>query len=86
MLKVVDQWIEQGRMLGREEGPREGWREGERRGLLAGIEVILELKFGADGLGLMPGIRAITDVDRLRTVQSALRSAASLDEVRPLLA
>ena len=50
--------------------------------LLAGIELGLELKFGADGLQLMPDIKQITDVDLLRAVRDAIKPAANPDEVR----
>ena len=61
-------------------------QEGRREGLLSGIEVALDVKFGADGLALMPQIAAIDDVVQLQTIQSALRTAATVDDVRRLIA
>jgi hypothetical protein len=50
--------------------------------LLAAIELGLELKFGAEGLQLVPEIKQITDVEVLRAVRDAIKPAANLDEVR----
>jgi hypothetical protein len=50
--------------------------------LLAGIALGLELKFGAEGLMLLPEIKEITDVDVLRAVRDAIKPAANPDEVR----
>ncbi len=50
--------------------------------LLEGIEQCLELKFGAAGLQLMPEIRQLTDVEILRTILQAIKTAASPEELR----
>jgi hypothetical protein len=50
--------------------------------LLAGIELGLELKFGGAGLQLMPEISQLTDVDLLRAVRQAIKTAASPEELR----
>ena len=81
MTTVLDRWFEQGRVRGREEGRAEG----ERRRLLTGIEVTLKLRFGADGLALMPRIRAIEDVARLRSIQTALGTPLDIEDLRRLL-
>ncbi len=64
--------------LGREAGLEEGLKQG----LLAGIELALKLKFGAEGLLLLPEIQQIADVDSLRAVHQAIESAAHPDELR----
>jgi hypothetical protein len=51
-------------------------------GMLEGIEQCLELKFGSAGLQLMPEIRQLTDVEVLRAVLQAIKSAASPEELR----
>jgi predicted transposase YdaD len=63
-------------------GRIEGRVEGRREELLLGIELGLELKFGSDGLQLMPEISQIADVDILRTIREGLRIMNTLDEVR----
>jgi hypothetical protein len=50
--------------------------------LLGGIEVSLEIKFGADGLKLLPEIRELQDVEMLEAVQQAIKTAASPEELR----
>ncbi len=42
----------------------------------------LELKFGADGLALIPELRQLSDPARLEAVLGSLKTAASLAEVR----
>ncbi|GMU26262.1 MAG: hypothetical protein AMXMBFR16_11670 [Candidatus Uhrbacteria bacterium] len=79
MATIVEKWVEQG----------------VREGLLAGIEVSLELKLGADGLHLLPEIytpalrsrrriEGIEHVDLLRAVPPAIRRASSPDDLRRL--
>ena len=63
-------------------GRIEGRVEGRREELLLGIELGLELKFGSEGLQLMPEISQIADVDILRTIREELRIMNTLDEVR----
>ena len=50
--------------------------------LLAGIELGLELKFGAAGLQLMREISQLTDVEVLRAVRQAIKTAASSNVLR----
>ena len=53
---------------------------------LAGIEVSLEVKFGAEGLQLMPEIRELMDHEVLRDVLEAIRTADAPDELRRIWA
>jgi hypothetical protein len=59
-------------------------RVGHRRGLREGIEVVLQLRFGDEGLKVMPEIREIHEEETLQAVLKALATAANLDEVRRL--
>lgn len=70
----LEQGLEQGREQGREEGREEG--------LLEGIESLLELRFAAEGLALMPEIQQIRDANVLRQVLARAKHAASPDDVR----
>jgi hypothetical protein len=54
--------------------------------LLAGIELGLELKFGAEGLRLLPEIQQLTDVDVLRAVRQSIRTAATPEDLREIWA
>jgi hypothetical protein len=49
------------------------------------IESLLQQRFGDDGVKLMPEIREIYDEAQLLAIHKALVTAASPDEVRPLL-
>ena len=60
-------------------------RLGLKRVLLKGIELGLELKFGADGLTLLPELRAL-DHEMLEAVFDAIKTAASPDELRRIWA
>ncbi|MCX6032366.1 MAG: hypothetical protein NT169_24110 [Chloroflexi bacterium] len=57
----------------------EKWRQ---EGIVEGIELVLDVKFGTDGLRLLSEIRDIKDIKKLRAVQRALKVACTPDEVR----
>jgi flagellar biosynthesis/type III secretory pathway protein FliH len=80
---------EEGRKEGLDEGRKEGLDEGHKKGLdeglLKGIEVGLKLKFGADGLQLLPDIKKQTDPAVLQAILDGLEAAKTLDDLRPLL-
>ena len=69
MPTLAEKWIEQGR----EEGFRQGLQQGRLEGLLCGITSVLALRFGCEGLRILPEIRKIQDADVLYTVQQVLR-------------
>ena len=60
--------------------------EGERRGIISGIELDLEIKFGDEGLQLMPQISQITDLEQLKVIQRGVKTVNSLEELRGLIA
>jgi hypothetical protein len=57
-------------------------RVGMEKGLLKGIEVSLKLKFGAEGLELLPEIRELQNHELLEAVLEAIETAASPDQLR----
>lgn len=61
---------------------RIGRQEGRQEALVEGIAVALELKFGEAGLGLLPEVRKIENVEKLLAVLKAIRTAASPDDLR----
>jgi hypothetical protein len=61
-------------------------RHGLRKGLLQSLEACLDVKFGAEGLKLMPEVKEITDIDVLHAVLQAIRTAASPGELRQVWA
>ena len=88
MPTLAEQWIEEGRQEGRQEGREEGLEQGllkgTRRGLLAGMGPALELKFGSDGVALLSELHEIEDVDVLRKVADAIRTARTVEDLRRL--
>ncbi len=68
--------------IGLEKGIAQGMEKGIAQGLLEGIELALELKFGFEGLSLMPEIRKISDVDTLKLIKEAIRMAKGVEDVR----
>ena len=57
-------------------------RYGRREGLLAGIEAVLDVKFGAPGLALLPEIRQIDDTDLLRQILQSVKQADNPEALR----
>jgi hypothetical protein len=67
---------------GMEKGIKKGREEGREEGLLRGIEVSLKLKFGAEGLELMPDIRQLHDHVLLDKVLDRIGTADSPEDLR----
>ncbi len=54
------------------------------KALCKGIESLLKVRFGDEGLQLMPEIREIYEEEKVEAILKALETAASPDEVRRL--
>lgn len=65
-------------------GIQKGRVQGMREGLLAGIELGLNLKFGTEGLELLPEISYIEDVEQLRAILTGLKTVNTLSELRQI--
>ena len=65
-------------------GRQEGRQEGRQDGLLKGIELGLKLKFGAEGLAMLPEVADIKDAGLLEMILSGLETANTLEEWRNL--
>ena len=57
-------------------------REQMRQVLLESLALGLELKFGDEGLEIVPEVSQIEDVEQLRAIQSRIRTAQTLAELR----
>ena len=69
-----------------ERGKKEGEKEGRKEGLLDGLETALDIKFGMDGISLMPELRTIKSLEVLQLLRSAIRTANSAQELRSIYA
>lgn len=69
---------------GREEGRQQGIVQGRREGLLAGMEGLLEFRFGAEGQAITEELRQISDLTILEQVNARLRAGATAAEIRSL--
>lgn len=67
-----------------QQGRQEGLHQGRRQELLSGIELGLELKFGSESLQILSEIFQIEDVERLRSIFTAIKTANSLEELRQI--
>lgn len=52
---------------------------------LQGIGLLLEMKFGSEGLELMPIISQINDLERLKSIQQAIKTANTVEDLRQFL-
>lgn len=59
-----------------------GREEGRQEGLLSAIELGLELKFGSEGLQLMPEISQIINLEVLQAIREGIKTVNSLNQLR----
>ncbi|MBD2608058.1 Rpn family recombination-promoting nuclease/putative transposase [Scytonema hofmannii FACHB-248] len=78
-------WYQQILREGEARGRQEGRQEGQREEMLSGIELGLEIKFGTEGLQLMPEISQISDLNRLKAIQRGILTSNTLEEFRQLI-
>ena len=79
---IAQEWLKQGLQQGLQQGERTGEARGLRQGLLSGIELALELRFGVEGLRILPEILRIEDVGVLKAVHEGIRSVTRPEELR----
>jgi hypothetical protein len=73
-----------GMRKGMEQGIQQGIEQGRRQGLFDGITLGLELRWGADGLRLLPEIGPIEDVHMLRAIHEGLKRVSTPEELRQI--
>lgn len=87
---VADTWIkrgmQQGTQQGIQQGLEQGLRHGRRQGLVDAISLGIRLRFGSEGLPLLPEIRKIEDVEVLEAIYNGFETDNSLDELRRIYA
>ncbi|MDB9342621.1 Rpn family recombination-promoting nuclease/putative transposase [Nodularia spumigena CS-586/05] len=62
-----------------------GVEQGRREELFLSIEMLLEMKFGNEGLELMPIISQVNDLERLKSFQQAIKTANTVEDLREIL-
>jgi predicted transposase YdaD len=77
--------LREGEARGEIRGEARGEARGERRGLISSIEINLDVKFGEDGLQLLPQINQISDTAELKEILRQIITAKSIEELRQLL-
>lgn len=69
---------------GIQKGKEEGIQEGIREGILKGIEALLEVKFGTEGLGILPEISQIKDLEVLEAILAGIKTKNTLEEIQEI--
>ncbi len=72
----------------KEEGRVEGHKQGLEQGVQESIDLVLlimELKYGKEGLVLAPKIQSITSLEKLKEIKKSLRTDISLQEMTTFL-
>ena len=69
---------------GRQKWEQQGEQRGLWQGFLSGITLGLKLKFGLEGLQLLPEIREIDSVETLKNLHAAIETANTVEELRQL--
>ncbi|WP_407888060.1 hypothetical protein [Scytonema sp. NUACC26] len=59
-------------------------RSGIRLGVLEGIGASLEIKFGSEGLSLLPEISQIEDIDQLRKILEGIKTVQTVSELQQI--
>jgi hypothetical protein len=75
--------IQKGIQQGIEQGIEQSLSQ-MRQILLESLELGLELKFGHEGLSLLPEISQIEDVEQLRVIQARLKTVSTVEELRQI--
>lgn len=65
-------------------GIEQGLQQGKIEGFIEGIKMSLEIKFGSDGLTILPEISQIQDVEMLKTILCSIKTANTLEEIRQI--
>ncbi|MBF0590821.1 MAG: Rpn family recombination-promoting nuclease/putative transposase [Nitrospirae bacterium] len=71
-----------GEQKGRQEGRQEGELKGRLEGELKGIEGMLEIKYGPEGLELMDVVRTIDKIDKLDEFSALIKRSTSVAQLR----
>jgi hypothetical protein len=71
--------------IGIKKGFEQGMQQGMQQGLKEAIELGLKLKFGVEGLKLLPEIGKIKEIEHLRAIKEAIEIAETIEDIKKLL-
>ncbi|QSJ15708.1 hypothetical protein JYQ62_28495 [Nostoc sp. UHCC 0702] len=63
---------------------RRGIEKGKREVIIESLEVCLEIKFGSEGLNILPEIAQIQNVEILRSILTRIKTVNNLEELRQI--
>ena len=78
-------WYQEILREGEIRGEQRGEERGRREQMLSSIEMILEMKFGSDGLQLMSQIAPISDLESLKAILRSVIAANKVEELQQLI-
>ncbi|KJU81733.1 hypothetical protein MBAV_006075 [Candidatus Magnetobacterium bavaricum] len=67
------------------EGTRKGLVEGERKGLAEGIGGMLDIKYGAAGLEIMPSVKTMASIEKMEAFKGLIKRSKTVDELKEFL-
>lgn len=65
---------------------QQGMQQGRRQGLIDAISLGVRLRFGSDGLWLLPEIRRIEEIAILESIYDSVETVKTPDELRRIYA
>ncbi|MES1021424.1 transposase [Gloeocapsa sp. BRSZ] len=78
-------WYQEIEQRGIRIGEQRGEQRGRRENFVSNIATILEVKFGSEGLELMPQINQISDLERLQEILRNIVVANTIAELRDIM-
>ena len=75
-------WIER---EAHREGLQKGIKQGQELEIMSSIELALKLRFGRAGMALVPRVRKLEDLRKLKALQRAVFKATGIEQVTHLL-
>jgi predicted transposase/invertase (TIGR01784 family) len=78
MTTIADNWVQQ--------GIQQGIQQGRRQGLIDAISLGIRLRFGSDGLWLLPEVRRVEDIEILESIYDSIETVKTPDELRRIYA
>ncbi len=77
--------LKAGIQQGMQQGIQQGIQQGKIEGLLRGIELGLKIKFGIEGIKLLPRIKKIKDIYLLEAISDVIETAENVSQIEELL-